>query len=124
MKSFSLNEYLKNPNRRIITRDGKEARIICTNKNHHKYSVVALIQKDCAEIVHCYTTEGRYNGGMQSAEDLFFAPEKKEGWVNIYRTLSGNAKLSGLCNSKEEAEIKAENCADYHVTTIKIEWEE
>ena len=123
MKSFSLNEYLKNPNRRIITRDGKDARIICTNKNHHKYSVVALIQKDCAEIVQCYTTEGRYNGGMQSAEDLFFAPEKKEGWINIYKTPDGVSHPSKIYTSKEVAEVSAKNRV-YYITTIKIEWEE
>ena len=123
MKQFSLNEYLKNPNRKIITRDGKDARIICTNRNHHKYSVVVLIQKDCAEIVQCYTTEGRYMGGMQSAEDLFFAPEKKEGWVNIYKYNSKITTGSLVYNTKEEAESAKGNRSDY-ISTIKIEWEE
>lgn len=122
MKHFSLNEYLKNPNRKIITRDGKDARIICTNRNHHKYSVVALIQKDCAEIVQCYTTEGRYMGGMQSAEDLFFAPEKKEGWVNMYKTRSGATQIGQIYSSKEEAEMGRKD-ANY-ISTAKIEWEE
>ena len=122
MKHFSLNEYLKNPDRKIITRDGKDARIICTNRNHHKYSVVALIQKDCAEIVQCYTTEGRYMGGMQSAEDLFFAPEKKEGWVNMYKTRSGAAQIGQIYSSKEEAEMGRKD-ANY-ISTAKIEWEE
>lgn len=123
MKQFSLNEYLKNPNRKIITRDGKDARIICTNRNHHKYSVVALIQKDCAEIVQCYTTEGRYMGGMQSAEDLFFAPEKKGGWVNIYKYNSKITTGSLVYNTKEEVESAKGNRSDY-ISTIKIEWEE
>ena len=30
MKQFNLEEYLKNPSRKVITRDGREARIICT----------------------------------------------------------------------------------------------
>lgn len=123
MKSFSLNEYLKNPNRKIITRDGKDARIICTNRNHHKYSVVALIQKDCAEIVQCYTTEGRYRGGMQSAEDLFFAPEKKEGWINLYKMNSIISPGPRAYDTKEEAESAAGD-KSYYISTIKIEWEE
>ena len=31
MEQFSLAEYLKNPTRPIITRDGRIARIICTD---------------------------------------------------------------------------------------------
>ena len=30
MKQFNLEEYLKNPSRKVITRDGREARINCT----------------------------------------------------------------------------------------------
>ena len=29
MKPFNLEEYLANPNRKIVTRDGRNARIIC-----------------------------------------------------------------------------------------------
>lgn len=122
MKQFSLNEYLKNPNRKIITRDGKDARIICTNRNHHKYSVVALIQKDCAEIVQCYTTEGRYMGGMQSAEDLFFVPEKKEGWINLFK-INSTITTGEVYNTKEEAKSAVINSAIY-ISTVKIKWEE
>ena len=84
---------------------------------------MALIQKDCAEIVQCYTTEGRYNGGMQSAEDLFFVPEKKEGWVNIYKYNSNITTGSLVYNTKEEAESAKGNRSDY-ISTVKIEWEE
>lgn len=122
MKQFSLNEYLKNPNRKIITRDGKDARIICTNRNHHKYSVVALIQKDCDEIVQCYTTEGRYMGGIQSAEDLFFAPEKKEGWINLFK-INSTITTGEVYNTKEEAKSAVINSAIY-ISTVKVEWEE
>jgi len=33
-KSFKLEEYLKNPERNIETRDGRKVRIICTDANH------------------------------------------------------------------------------------------
>lgn len=32
MKQFSLDEYLKNPTRPIVTRDGRSVRIICTDR--------------------------------------------------------------------------------------------
>ena len=31
MKPFSLEEYIKNPSRKIVTRDGKPVKILCTN---------------------------------------------------------------------------------------------
>ena len=31
MKQFDLQEYLKNPSRKVVTRDGRDVRIICTN---------------------------------------------------------------------------------------------
>lgn len=44
MKPFSLEEYLKNPFRKLITRDKRKARIICTNKKGN-YPIIALIEK-------------------------------------------------------------------------------
>lgn len=32
MKEFSLEEYLKNPDREVVTRDGRKVRIICTDR--------------------------------------------------------------------------------------------
>lgn len=44
MRPFNLDEYLKNPNKRIVTRDKRNARIICINKKSMQgYTVVALI---------------------------------------------------------------------------------
>ena len=31
MKPFSLEEYLKNPSRKVVTRDGRNVTIHCTN---------------------------------------------------------------------------------------------
>ena len=31
MKPFNLDEYLKNPSRKVVTRDAVNARIICTD---------------------------------------------------------------------------------------------
>ena len=37
MKQFNLKEYLENPERRIITRNGRNVRIICINRKNEKY---------------------------------------------------------------------------------------
>lgn len=31
MEQFSLEEYLENPERKVVTRDGRNVRIICSN---------------------------------------------------------------------------------------------
>ena len=42
MKQFNLEEYKKNPNRKVITRDGRSVRILCTDQKGTEYSVIAL----------------------------------------------------------------------------------
>lgn len=48
MRQFNLEEYVKNPTRPIITRDGRAARIICTDRKgvgvDSPYPIVALIE--------------------------------------------------------------------------------
>lgn len=125
MKQFNLQEYLKNPNRKVVTRDGRCARIICTNRLDENYPVLALVKNEDYETCHSYTTFGKlYTNQTTDCElDLFFAPEKKEGWTNIYRIAPGDIQLDNIYNSKEEAEVMAKSYDDY-VDTIKIEWEE
>lgn len=80
MKQFNLEEYLKNPSRKVITRDGREARIICTDRKDLNYSIVALIDKENrAEQVITFTKDGKFDLTItESSFDLFFAPEKHD----------------------------------------------
>lgn len=121
MRQFNLQVYLENPDRKIVTRDGCKARVICTNRNSERYPVVALVQRGIFENTYCYTRDGLCLGDIRALNDLFFVPEKKEGWVNIYKYASGHTHLGEIYNSKEEAET---NHVNAYVTTIKIEWEE
>ena len=45
MEKFNLEEYLKNPSRKVVTRDGRNARIICTDMNYKNHPIVALSKK-------------------------------------------------------------------------------
>lgn len=127
MKQFNLDEYLKNPNRRIVTGKGKPARIICTNRKSENCPIIALIQDstDNYEDAHYYTIDGKWAVGGNNSMNLFFAPEKKEGWINIYSSDYDGTSVLGenIFETKEEAEASAKNCV-YYITTIKIEWEE
>lgn len=129
MEQFSLEEYLKNPNRKIITRDGKSARIICTDRVCKTHTILALLFEDRdREEVYQYTSKGEYYPNASSPHDLFFVPVKKEGWVNVYKYRYICTHLSGIIySSKEEAESDAEvheSGINTYITTIKIEWEE
>ena len=121
MKQFSLEEYLKDPSRKVVTRDGKAVRIICTNKESENYPIVALVKKvECGEEIRCYTKNGEYID-CKISYDLFFVPEKHEGWINIYKGIRFYG--AAIYSSKEEA-LKEGNHLNGYITTTKIEWEE
>lgn len=125
MKQFSLNEYLSNPSRKVVTRDGHPVRIICTDaKTEHP--IIALLEESGKEYIQTYTPDGKaykYNGKCQNA-DLFFAPEKKEGWVSLYRNVRGNLVFGLPYCTKEEAIDELYDDTDTRIDTIKVEWEE
>lgn len=120
MKQFNLEEYLANPTRKVVTRDGKNIRIICTDC-HDDYPIIALLsEKDGSESIFQYTKYGTIFNDQLDGFDLFFATEKNEGYVNVYKCKSGFSTL-GIYSDKEHAEKWAgTNC----VATVKIEWEE
>ena len=121
MKPFSLEEYLKNPKRKIVTRSGKDVRIICTDFNNEIYPIVGEIPNMIIPVI--FTKEGRVYERTTSMDDLFFAPEKREGWVNVHKAKNNRRWLGGIWNSKQAAEDDGKYDDDL-ITTIKIEWEE
>ena len=119
MKAFSLEEYLKNPSRKVVTRDGRNVRIVCTDVKSELYPVLALVDNWGAEICNSYTKEGRFRPGNEAYRDLFFAPEKHEGWVNVYRDFDDM-----MCGSVFATEEDAKCNAKTAIATVRIEWEE
>ena len=49
MKQFSIEQYLKNPDRKVVTRNGLPVRIICTDRKQ-KRPIIALAQKKHATL--------------------------------------------------------------------------
>ena len=126
MEQFSLDKYLANPSRKLVTRDGREARIICTDMKSTTYPVVALIENGSGyEQLTTFSKNGEYAVNESSRSDLFFAPEKHEGWANLYKWVNKDCAyyMGSIFNSKAEAENKRDT-SDNYVATIKIEWEE
>ena len=119
MKQFNLEEYLKNPSRKVVTREGRAVKIHCTNFTGTQRIIAQVEGSDCSV---SFDENGRYYiGNFDSKCDLFFAPEKHEGWANIY----GKFLACDIFSTKEEAEeyVKRVGTKDF-VATVKIEWEE
>ena len=124
MKPFDIKEYNDNPSRKVVTRDGRSVRILCTNARS-SYPVIALIEEkdnkhDC---LYTYFPDGTMCGTTKQ-NDLFFTPIKKEGWINLFRHVY-STEVSVIFKTEEEA---AKN-SDYgknprFIKTIHIEWEE
>ena len=127
MEQFSLEKYLANPSRKVVTRDGRNARIISTtDMNSKNYPIAALVKlsDNTTEDVWTYTKDGKWRVDESTRHDLFFAPEKHEGWINIYRNEDEDYyKGMVIFSSKEDAIEKGRKFSDY-ITTTKIEWEE
>ena len=122
MKQFSLEEYLKNPSQKVVTRYGKRVRIICTDYKSRK-PIIGLV-KENEENIFTFTKDGKLlENGEKSFVDLFFLPIKKEGWVNIYKM---GIKKTRQCGNIFETEKEALNFKGdkNYIASIKIEWEE
>ena len=126
MKAFNLEEYLKNPKRKVVTRDGRNVRIVCTDVKSELYPVLALVDNWGKEICNSYTKEGRFRPDNEAHRDLFFAPEKHEGWFNIYHSDESGFYVRQYhpYKSKDEADEIAKANHRTLFTTVKIEWEE
>lgn len=125
MIQFNLEEYLKSPKRKVITRDGRDVRIVCTDMIGTSYPILVICRVDAThDCYYSYTINGKHSLNEDSHLDLFFAPEKHEGWANVYK--SAEFYYLGSINpypSKSEAISHIMKNDDY-VRTVKIEWEE
>ena len=113
----------------VCTRDGRKVRIICFDRIDAK-PILALVPSTDGkgEVVFDYFTSGkRIASPLESDLDLMMLPEKKEGWVNVYRDCDGaNITENDNIYSSEEAAIASAQVVNKngYVATAKITWEE
>ena len=125
MKEFSLEEYLKDPSKKIVTRDGKKVRIICTDAKSD-YPVIGLVDNGiCGErLISCQKNGRESNDICESPNDLFFAPEKHEGWIIINKWPNGERDTNGIIYDTELDIPNKPQVGTHRVATVKVEWEE
>lgn len=105
------------PSKPVRTRDGRPARIICTDLRHPRFSIVALAQRhDGTEDFLLCTADGSISLPCPSENDLVNVHEKDIGWVNIYAHGS-----SHLHRSRTDADKYA---SPSRIACIRIEYEE
>ena len=120
MERFKLDEYLKDTSRKIVTRDGRNVRIVCTDVKGNAPIVAVIEEKDKTENVFRYEYDGIMHGYHDI--DLFFAPDIHVGWINIRKDCL-YWRNYWLYSTEEEAKEAAAQC-DGPVFTTKVEWEE
>ena len=124
MKQFSIKDYKKHPSRKVVTRGGLQARVICTDlKNHHPV-IAAFDNGDGKEKICLYDKHGRCHTDIDSVYDLFFAPEKKVAWANLYCTELGTLSSGEFFKTEEIALKRKATDRGKYLTTYKVEWEE
>lgn len=71
LKEFNVEEYYKNPERKVVTRDGREVEILKINtKTKTNVPVIAMMD---GNDIRFFTTNGRLSLERETCSDLFFA---------------------------------------------------
>ena len=124
MKQFNLQEYLANPSRKVVTRDGRKVRIICTDRKGAT-PIIALVNDGLSEeLGHAFYSNGKIFSDEDNELDLFFAPEKHEGWIIINKWPDGERDTNGIIYHNKLDIPDMPLVGGQRVATIKIEWEE
>ena len=126
MKQFNLKEYLENPSRQVVTRNGLTVRIICTDAKD-TFPIIGLVKGYCGtEYANRFKENGEHTDNyshIKSPFDLFFAPVKKEGWINLYINVCGTVSTdTTVFPTKEFAQ--ASRKYQHYIDTVPVEWEE
>ena len=125
MKEFSLEEYLKNPDREVVTRDGRKVRIICTDRKGDAPRIALVYDANEGQEYGCaFYSDGKYFIDKDDEFDLFFAPEKHEGWIIINKYPDGVRDTNGIIYHTKLDIPDISIVGVKRVATIKIEWEE
>ena len=70
---------------KVITRDGQDATQIHAFKDVENYELYGVIGSD----VFSWRINGKFYSADESHHDLFMAPKKLSGWVNLYKDNRG-----------------------------------
>ncbi len=111
---------------KVVTRNGYPVRIICTDFKNLRFPILGLVSIGEHESIDSFTVEGRWSDEGDSVKDLFMAPTKRQGWVNICDWLGG-VEAGKIYSTEEEARAHSTegmSIIERYVDTVPVEWEE
>ena len=128
LKPFNLQKAREG--KPVCTRGGRKARIVCFDRRlfykNVSYPILALVEGSDGEDYVCgYNEKGKVliEDGAEYKDDLMMLPEKKEGWINVYK--GGKLDTDYIYPTKADAvENIFQPMKDNYIDTIKVEWEE
>lgn len=122
MKAFNLEQALAG--KPVVTRDGQSVTQLVLFKNiNSPYPLhgVRLYGVGPGD-VNAWSIEGKHYTIGSHSNDLFMTPEKKEGWINIYKDVyaPNGVSVSKVYNTEAEAKSVWVSA----LAICKITWEE
>ena len=124
MKEFDLEEAKKG--KPVCTRDGRKARIICFDcNNEEEHPILALVDLDRngKEIIMSYTINGEGVKGARYGHDLVMIPQKRQGWVNLYKSHDPEIMNTSPCYSTKDIALSYARKTDKYIGTFPLEFE-
>lgn len=121
MKPFDIEAAKRGE--KVITRDGREVRIICFDRVNKIYPIIGLVRhKDKSEGVYSFDINGsQFGNGFSKELDLFMAPKKKTLWYCLAKSETGRIFTSSLYSSEEYMSELLAHCEILATHSIEIE---
>jgi cell wall assembly regulator SMI1 len=91
------------PSKPVMTRDGRTARILCTDLAGQQPIAAAVMRRDGVESLSTHYANGEFWSPSARHHDLINVPEERTVWVNVFEDL----KIDHGWASKEEADTAA-----------------
>lgn len=123
MKPFDLE--LAKAGHPVCTRDGRPVRILCYDfKSLENTPIMALIRLNERQegVAHYYIDGKHFENGINDL-DLMMVSEKKEGWLNIYKSSTKGYYCIRIYSTYQEAIARGTGDNEY-ICTKMVEWEE
>ncbi len=108
---------------KVVTRDGREGRVICTDIIHEAFELITLIKEECGnERIYHHDKLGGHLGTCYNNKiwDIFLPPKKRT--LRLYKNKTEDYGLIGIYKSETErcGSMDSSLCYQFH-SEIEIE---
>ena len=105
------------PTKPVQTRDGRKARIICTDYKGFKPIIAIITTEEDSESVFCYESNGRFTDPTKGELDLINIPERTSSWFNLYEP-------DLICGSYRSHEVANLRQTSSRLATLELVYED